>query len=235
MLCSWIFDLERGAPAPYGFTLSQTWRDDRAGYLGALLHDARGQAMLVNRGTRAWPPASLERDMAANIDIQFGRPDAPMVLAALRAVVEAPSPLLLLGQSLGGGLTQIQAVACLVAGRPARFASFAASDASRVVARRFGVDPAALPATIGDNWVSPRDQLTGPHSMFGLPRIGRQHLVEMQGPLLAWPGLSFHRAGAWVHHAGGRRVDAPAQPHPASASDWERLFPGQGAAPEDLG
>ena len=256
VLCSWVFDHASGAPAPFGFTVIREWRDEAAGFLAVLVRTSRlgevAEFRLVNRGTR-WetssPGAMLRAfgaDMGANLAILFGDAEALIVPAALRAAEEAaamaaPPPgghatLRLLGQSLGGGLAQLQAVALHLhaPALAARFTTFAASDVARVVERRFGVAVALLPPDLGENWVSPRDALTGPGAVFGTPRIGRNRVVGgMRGPaLVPWPGLAFHRASAWVNHCAGRRVDEDAPGHPASRADWARLAAGECWVPE---
>lgn len=252
VLCSWVFDHTAGAPAPFGFTLVREWRDDAAGYLAVLLRtrrtDGGEELRLVNRGTR-WetssPGAMLRAfgaDMGANLAILFGDADAPIITAALRAAEEAAAlagaavEFRVLGQSLGGGLAQLQAVA-LHLRAPAlggRFATFASSDVARVVRRRLGADVASLPLDLGDNWVSPRDGLTGPRAVFGTALLGRTHVVDdMRGPfVVAWPGLEFHRANAWVNHCAGRRVDESPLAHPASAAEWRTLRAKGCAVPE---
>ena len=215
VLCSWIFFRDAGAPPPFGFTPVREWRDDQARHLAVLLRtlspEGRTEFRLVNRGTR-WetkvPPGAMLRafgaDMGANLAILFGDAEAPIIGAALRAsdgaaaLVGQDDGLRLLGQSLGGGPAQLQAVALHLRAPSlhAHFATFAASDVARVVKRRFDVEAASLPAELGDNWVSPRDGLTGPHAVFGTARFGRKHLVRgMRGPLVTpWPGLSIARA-----------------------------------------
>jgi hypothetical protein len=242
VLCSWIFDLEQGAPPPFGFTLVDIHRDEAAGHLSALLRtrmpDGEEEDRLVNRGTRVEQGSigrllsALREDMGANLAVLLGRREVAMAEAALRAVASvARRPggrrLRLLGQSLGGGLAQLQAAWCHVhrPDRPlARFATFAASDIASLAERRVGAQLSTLPPELGDNWVSPRDLLTGPYAPLGAPRLGTTHIVrDMRGPPLAWPGLAYHRAGAWVNHGAGRRVDDDPPAHPASAADWQRL------------
>jgi hypothetical protein len=258
VLCSWIFDRggDRTLPAPFGFEPTREFQTSAAGYLGALLRTAdaagRSEWVLINRGTRfdtrslAALLRGLAEDMDANAGIQFGRASVPVVDAALRAMEEAVAmvrretppgataapdgfPLRTLGQSLGGGLAQLQAVAAWHRARtsdPAwpllRFTTFAASDVSRIVARRFGLRAEDLPPGIGVNHVAAQDGLTGPRSLFGPARIGVQHVVaEMVGtaPL----GLDVHRAGAWVNHCAGQPVGAPEPAFPAMAQDWTRF------------
>jgi hypothetical protein len=246
VLCSWIFDLDRGAPAPFGFTLVEVHEDRHAGHLAALLAtraaDGGTEYRLVNRGTRVETGSAgallgaLRADMRANLAILRGDADAPILRAALRSVEVAlarvpgegasSARLLLLGQSLGGGLAQFQAIACHLR-RPslARFVTFAASDVARAAAMRFEIDAAALPSWLGENWVSVHDGLTGPRAPFGMPRIGTRYVVHgMRGRPPIWPALSHHRAHAWVSHCAGRAVDGPPLPHPASALDWN-VFP----------
>jgi hypothetical protein len=219
VLCSWIFDLDRTTQPPFGFTLLRTWPDRKSGCLGALLRDAAGRAVLVNRGTAL---ETLRADMAANIAIHLGRPAPYRVEAALRMAEDAAEPgLRLLGQSLGGGLAQLQALALWHAGLAVRFATFAASDVGSVAKSRLRLDVNALPATLGDNWIAEQDRLTGPHGLFGQSRIGTQHVVrDMRGPRWSPFGLAFHRATAWVNYAAGQRVDAVPPPHPVSAAAW---------------
>lgn len=187
-------------------------------------------------------------DMGSNPGIALGRADAPIVDAALGAMEQAVAtarrllsrgdvpvdpedfPLRLLGQPLGGGLARLQAVAAWLcaAGDPTwprlRFTTFAASDVGRVMTRRFGWRIEDLPPDIGVNHVSARDRLTGPRSLFGPPRIGVPHVVtDMEGPALVGLGLDFHRAGGWVNHCAGRRVDAPEPALPTAAEDWPRF------------
>jgi hypothetical protein len=259
VLCSWIFDrgVDRASPAPFGFDLMWVFQTSAAGYLGALLRTAdvtgRSGWVLVNRGTRfdtrslATLLRGLAEDMDANAGIQFGRTAVPVVDAALRAMEEAVAmvrretppggaaatpdgfPLRTLGQSPGGGLAQLQAIAAWHRARTSdptwprlRFTTFAASDVSYVVARRFGLRAEDLPAEIGVNHVAARDGLTGPRSLFGPSRIGVQHVVaEMEGtaPL----GLDVHRAGAWVNQCAGQPVGAPEPAFPATGQDWARF------------
>ena len=252
VLCSWVFD--RGVtpdlPPPFGFVVERSFEDAGAGYLGVLLRTRTGPAawdwVLVNRGTRfestsvAGFVRGLAQDMSANAGIQFGRRDIAMVDAALaageaaRAAVrdaagtDRPLPLILLGQSMGGALAQLQAVAAWdrAAARAEpwqriRFVTFAASDAARVMARRFPSTLAALPPEIGVNHVARQDAMTGPGSLFGQARLGVQDVVEgMEGPAIVSLGLDYHRAEAWVNHCAGRRVDAVAPPMPRSAQAW---------------
>jgi hypothetical protein len=255
VLCSWVFD--RGVapdlPPPFGYVMERSFEDAGAGYLGVLLRTRNGPAawdwVLVNRGTRfesdsvAGLVRGLAQDMAANAGIQFGLRDIAMVDAALaageaaRAAVrdaagtDRPLPLVVLGQSMGGALAQLQAVAAwdratarAEAWQRIRFVTFAASDASRVIARRFPTAVATVPAEIGINHVARRDGMTGPRSAFGQARFGVQNVVDdMEGPAIVSLGLDFHRAEAWVNHCAGRRVDTPAPPLPRSAEAWREV------------
>jgi hypothetical protein len=258
VLCSWVFD--RGVtpdlPPPFGFVVERSFNDADAGYLGVLLRTRTGPAawewMLVNRGTR-FEAASvlgflrgLAQDMSANAGIQFGRRDIAMVDAALAAGEAArglvrdaagtggPLPLLLLGQSMGGALAQLQAVAAwdraATRGEPWQrigFVTFAASDAARVMARRFPGRLAALPPEIGVNHVARRDGMTGPDSVFGQARLGVQNVVDgMQGPSIVSLGLDFHRTEAWVNHCAGQQVNAAVPPMPDSAAAWRAVAVG---------
>jgi len=249
VICSWIFDLDQGIAAPFGFELVTVYRDDASAHLAALLRTTGSSGevehRLVNRGTRvgtgsvgAFFSAST-RELSASLRIALGQAHIAMVEAAIRAGAAARrqagnGKLLFLGQSPGGALAEVQAVADHRSGFGGRFVTFAASDAARLIAARFGPGSLSLPIGLGDNRVSPRDGLTGPGALFGPPLIGRRQLVPvMRGPrLVAWPGLTFHRARAWVSHCAGERADAAPWPYPRSAADW-RALRGQGCiAPE---
>ena len=255
VLCSWVFDrdLTPDLAPPFGFVVERSFENAGAGYFGILLRTRTGPASwswyLVNRGTRfesrsvAGFMRGLVQDMSANAGIQFGRRDIAMVDAALaagdaaRAAVrdaagtDRPLPLLLLGQSMGGALAQLQAAAAwdraTARAEPwqrIRFVTFAASDAWRVISRRFPAVVAALPAEIGVHHVARRDGMTGPGSIFGQARLGVQTVVDdLDGPAIVSLGLDFHRADGWVNGCAGWRVDAAPPSLPTTAQAWPRF------------
>ncbi|WP_376088566.1 hypothetical protein ACE7GA_16340 [Roseomonas sp. CCTCC AB2023176] len=243
VLCAWVFDLEGGGEPPFGFQVLDILRGAGNGYLGAVLHGAGpdGGIFVVNRGTRfdtRSPGAlfgGLKEDLGTAGAILAGAAAIPALDAAVAAAlaVQARWPnagaLRFTGQSLGGGLAQLQGAACLAArARNAalpdiRVVTFGAMDVSRTLRRRLSAELQAALGSRAENAVSDRDGLTGPRGVLGTSAVGEQRVVrDMDGPR---PGgaFAFHRARAWVNHCEGLPVDAPERPHPRDWAGWDAL------------